>query len=82
MICLQTKNLCLSPVYRQVDKNLSIDKRRLVVAIVSIATSQSKILFSTDQDSHILAFQTSLNIGVNIRLILSQYWCEYGEVET
>jgi hypothetical protein len=43
MICLQTKNLCLSPVYRQVDKFLSIDKRRLVVAIVSIATSKSKI---------------------------------------
>jgi len=42
------KESCLSPVYRQVDKFLSIDKRRLVVAIVFIATLNSKIMFSTD----------------------------------
>jgi len=36
------------PLVNNLSKNLSIDKRRLVVAIVFIATLQSKILFSTD----------------------------------
>jgi len=42
------KESCLSFVYRQVDKFLSIDKRRLVVAIVFIAISHTSIqsLFS------------------------------------